>query len=120
MFPVPFLVINDVVMTSLLLLKTIYVSQCLDFISFMSSLRQIWILPMKIQLYDVIMTSDSVIVSIKFYSEVGHGENIILCNFGSLIISGFEVKEWEPSGGGGGGGGAKKSPISIGLNLDKL
>lgn len=85
----------------------------------MSTLRQICILPMKNQLYDVIMTSDYVIFSITFYLEVGHGENIILCNFGSRIISGFEVKQGDPSGRGGGGE-AKESPVSIGLYPDKL
>lgn len=61
------------------------------------------------------MTSDYVIISVKFYPEVGHDEYIVLFNFGSRIISGFEGKEGEPSEGE-----AKESPVSIGLNANML
>ena len=61
----------------------------------MCALRESWILS-NIEQYDVIMTSDNVILSIKLYPEVGHDE-YILCNFGCCGISGFEVIEETPS-----------------------
>ena len=44
------------------------------------------------------MTSGYVDVSIKLFSEVGHDEYIILCNFGGRSISGFKVIEEDPLG----------------------
>ena len=41
--------------------------------------------------YDVIMTPDYVIVSIKFYPEVENDLYIIVCNVSRRRISGFEV-----------------------------
>ena len=41
--------------------------------------------------YDVIMTPDYVIVSIKFYPEVENDQYIIVCNVSRRRISGFEV-----------------------------
>ena len=37
------------------------------------------------------MTSDYVIVSVKLCPNVGNDEYIIVCNFGSRRMSGFEV-----------------------------
>ena len=50
----------------------------------------------KIQQYDVIMTSDYAILSIKLRPEVGDDEYIIVCYFGDRRMSGFEVKEGGP------------------------
>ena len=47
----------------------------------------------EIQQYDVIMTSDYAIVSIKLLPEVGGDEYIIVCYFGDRRMSGFEVIE---------------------------
>ena len=47
----------------------------------------------EIQQYDVIMTSDYAIVSIKLLPEVGGDEYIIVCHFGDRRMSGFEVIE---------------------------
>ena len=44
MLPVSFLVINDVIMTSLLLLKILYVPYYLSIFRFLSTLREIWII----------------------------------------------------------------------------
>ena len=41
--------------------------------------------------YDVIMTPDYIIVSIKFYPEVENDQYIIVCNVSRRRISGFEV-----------------------------
>ena len=41
-----------------------------------------------IQQYDVIMTSNYVIVSVKLCLKVGNNDYIILCNFGGRIMSG--------------------------------
>ena len=54
----------------------------------MSTLREIWILPI-IQQHDVIMTSGYVIVSIKFCSEVWKDKYIIVCYFGGRRMNGF-------------------------------
>ena len=101
-----FLVINDVIITFLLLLRlymywptwfyqTLY-HYLISIFRFIYTLRESWILPY-IQQYDVIMTSENVILSIKLYPEVGNCEYIILCNFGCRGISGFEVIEETPS-----------------------
>ena len=47
----------------------------------------------KIQLYDVIVTSDYVIREIKLCSEVLNDEYIILSNFGGRRMSAFEAIE---------------------------
>ena len=59
----------------------------------------------KIRQYDVIMTSNSVNMSIKVSSEMLEKKgNIILCYFGPRIMSSFEVIEgWEGRRGKGGG-----------------
>ena len=66
----------------------------------MANLRGIWILPIN-QQYDVIITSNYVIVSIKLCLDVGNDECIILCSFCGCIMSGFEgIKEggdFDPS-----------------------
>jgi len=54
------------------------------------------------------MTSDYVIVSIKLCPEVGHGEYIIVCNFGGRTMSGLRVMER----GGGGGEGSEPNPVA--------
>ena len=41
--------------------------------------------------YDVIMTPDYVIVSIKFYPEVENDQYIIVCNVSGRRMSGFDV-----------------------------
>ena len=46
-----------------------------------------------IQQYDVQMTSNYVILLIKFSLNVGNDDYIILCNFDDLIISGLEAEE---------------------------
>ena len=98
MLPVPFLVINCAIMTS----HHLCVTQLpwfykrpyyLSIFRFLSSLREIWIVPKKIQQYDVIMTSDYAILSIKLRPEVGDDEYIIVCYFGDRRMSGFEVIE---------------------------
>ena len=43
------------------------------------------------------MTSGYVDVSIKLFSEVGHDEYIILCNFGGRSRSDFKVIEEDPT-----------------------
>ena len=59
----------------------------------MTNLRGIWILPIN-QQYDVIITSNYVIVSIKLCLDVGNDECIILWSFCGCIMSGFEgIKE---------------------------
>ena len=55
------------------------------------------------------MMSDYVIVSIKLCLEVENDEYIIVCNFGGLRMSSFEVIE-------GGGGGAPRTPRSQEVN----
>ena len=55
----------------------------------MANLRGIWILPIN-QQYDVTITSNYVIVSIKLCLDVGNDECIILCSFCGCIMSGFE------------------------------
>ena len=52
------------------------------------------------------MMSDYVIVSIKLCLEVENDEYIIVCNFGGLRMSSFEVIE------GGGGGGSEDPPFA--------
>ena len=51
------------------------------------------------------MMSDYVIVSIKLCPEVENDDYIIVCNFGGLRMSSFEVIEGE-----GGGGGVLRGP----------
>ena len=51
------------------------------------------------------MMSDYVIVSIKLCLEVENDEYIIVCNFGGLRMSSFEVIE-------GGGGGSEDPPFA--------
>ena len=59
----------------------------------MANLRGIWILPIN-QQYDVIITSNYVIVSIKLCLDDGNDVCIILCSFCGCIMSGFEgIKE---------------------------
>ena len=41
--------------------------------------------------YDLIVTQDYVIVSIKFYPEVENNQYIIVCNVSGRRMSGFEV-----------------------------
>ena len=41
--------------------------------------------------YDVIMTPDYVIVSIKFYPEVENDQYVIVCNVRGRRMGGFEV-----------------------------
>ena len=50
------------------------------------------------------MTSDYVIVSIKFCPQVGNCKYIIVCNFGGRTISDLRVTERGRGGGGVGGG----------------
>ena len=78
------LVINDIIMTSLLLLKIIYVlANFLDFI------RD----PTIFQQHDVIMTSDTSFCQSSY--EVGNDEYITVCNFGSRRMRGFKVIEGD-------------------------
>ena len=53
-----------------------------------------------IQQYDVIMTLNYVIMSIKLCLDVENDKGISLYNFGGLILSGFEVIEGERGGKG--------------------
>ena len=48
-------------------------------------------MPKKIHQYDVIMTSEYAILSIKLRPEVGDDEYIIVCYFGDRRMSDFEV-----------------------------
>ena len=101
-FAVLYLVINDIIITSLLLLKIIFVlanflnlSKTVGFKS-VFALYLVWEkfgFCQSIQQYDVIMTSDDVIMSIKSCPEVGNDEKIILCGFGGRSVSVFEVIE---------------------------
>ena len=54
----------------------------------MSTLKKIWNLDTG--KYDVIMTSDNVIRSIKLSPEVRDDEYIIVCNLGGCRMSGLE------------------------------
>ena len=54
------------------------------------------------QQYAVIMTSNSVIVSVKLCLNVGNNDYITLCNFGDNIMGGRSKQK-------------KKSPARIGL-----
>lgn len=56
----------------------------------MSTLKKIWILDT--EKYDVIMTSDNVIRSIKLSPEVRDDEYIIVCNLGGCGMSGLDLK----------------------------
>ena len=44
----------------------------------------------QIQQYDIIMTSNCVIVPIKLCLVVGNDERFLLCNFGGRIMSGLK------------------------------
>ena len=95
MVPVPSYVINNVIVTSLLLLKVINVlvnflmlSNFLLYLSnfpFMVTLRGTWI-RQRIEQCVVIMTSNYVILSITVCLDIGNDEYIILGNFGGRII----------------------------------
>ena len=54
----------------------------------MSTLKKIWILDTG--KYDVIMTSDNVIRSIKLSPKVRDDEYVIVCNLGGCRMSGLE------------------------------
>jgi len=56
----------------------------------MTNLMAMWILPIN-QPYDVIITSNYVIVSIKLCLDDGNDVCIILCSFCGCIMSGFEA-----------------------------
>ena len=56
----------------------------------MSTLKKTWILVT--EKYDVIMTSDNVIRSIKLSPEVRDDEYIIVCNLGGCRMSGLDLK----------------------------
>ena len=58
----------------------------------MSNLKE-FVFCQKIQQYDVIMTSDYVIVAIKLYPEGGKDDYINVRNFSGRGMSGFEVIE---------------------------
>ena len=104
MVPVPSYVINNVIVTSLLLLKVINVlvnflmlSNFLLYLSnfpFMVTLRVTWI-RQRIEQCDVIMTSNYVILSITVCLDIGNDEYIILGNFGGRIIRRKRKKKKE-------------------------
>ena len=113
MVPVPSYVINNVIVTSLLLLKVINVlvnflmlSNFLLYLSnfpFMVTLRVTWI-RQRIEQCDVIMTSNYVILSITVCLDIGNDEYIILGNFGGRIIRRKRKKKKE-----------RKKPAWLGL-----
>ena len=94
MVPVPYYIMNNVIVTSLLLLKVINVlvnflmlSNFLPHLSnfpFMVALRGIRI-RQGMEQCDVIMTSNYVIVSITLCLNIGNDEYIILGNFGGVL-----------------------------------
>ena len=91
MIPDPSLITTDVIMTSLLLWKIICVIAYFlilpDFLLFIFAFRlkiDEFGFCQKIQQYEVIMTSNYVIVSIMICLDVGNYEYIILCNFVAL------------------------------------
>ena len=103
---VPFLVITDVIMTSLLLLTIIYVLANVLVLSQTLLFKYFPLCPLwgkfgfcqQIQQYDVITTLDYVIVSSKRCSEVENNEYIIVCNFGGRRMSVFEAIEGDLRG----------------------
>lgn len=46
-----------------------------------------------IQQYDVIMTSNFVIISVKLCLNVGNNDYITVCNFGDRIMSGLSKQK---------------------------
>ena len=102
MVPVPSYIMNNVIVTSLLLLKVINVlvnflmlSNFLLYLSnfpFMVTLRGIRI-RQGIEQCDVIMTSNYVIVSINLCLDIGNDEYIILDNFGGVLSEAKKKKE---------------------------
>ena len=50
-----------------------------------------------IQQYDVIMTSNFVIISVKLCLNVGNNDYITVCNFGDHIMSGLSKQKKKPS-----------------------
>ena len=83
-----FLAVNDVIMTSLLLLKFINVFAnfyLLVFFALRGKIDGTWIL----------LASNRIILSTKLCLDVGNNEYIILCDFGGRIISRLKVVEGE-------------------------
>ena len=99
MLPVPFLVVNDDIMTSLLLLKVIYMLA--NFLILFTPLLFKY-LSLNVYLEGNVdsadkfnnVTSDYIILSIKLSPEVGNDEII----FGGHSMTGFEVIEGGASG----------------------
>ena len=102
MVPVPSYIMNNVIVTSLLLLKVINVlvnflmlSNFLPYLSnfpFMVTLRGIRI-RQGMEQCDVIMTSNYVIVSITLCLNIGNDEYIILGNFGGVLSEAKKKKK---------------------------
>ena len=119
MLPVPFLVVNDDIMTSLLLLKVIYMLA--NFLILFNPLLFKYLslnvfLEGNVDSADKFnnVTSDYIILSIKLSPEVGNDEII----FGGHSMSGFEVIEGgplEPSPPPPAG--SEKSPVIFNENL---
>lgn len=68
------------------------------------------------------MTSDYIIVPIKLSVDVGNDKYIILCTFGSRIMSGFEGKQGDlqtnhPAPKHSSGKKSKKSSVWIGWGI---
>ena len=67
---------------------------CLSIFRFMSTLREIWILPINSRIWKYfIMTPDKFVVSTNLYPEFGNYDYIIVCDFGGRRLSGYEVIE---------------------------
>lgn len=98
----PSLTVNDVIMTSLRLLKFLNVFSnfyLLVFFALRGKIDGTWILP----------ASNRIILSTKLCLDAGNNEYVILCNFGGRIISGFKVIE----------GGAPEVPLPPGCRKFK-
>ena len=90
MVPVPLLIINDIIITSLpteviyMLVNFLILSDTLlGIFRFMTTTKGIWISPMNSTIDDVIY----VFLSIKLYLDVGRGENMYISHATLMPVS---------------------------------